>query len=493
MRNYLFLTITALGLATFLNGSSASAQFIAGWEQWASGAGVKDATQTDGFTTATTLNNMGNNNGFGLDFTGNTDGTWGTLADPNADATTDENSDGYRLTNGEDGSIDFMLTDTSGIPRDLNTFHFDTATWRPNAANDWELSVISGDLTVGSIATGNAPNVTGGTPDWSDFDIDLTGLADNTLDGNGSVTFRLNFTGGVLGSAGHHQSLDNVAISGDVPTLPPSTLLAGWDVWESDGVISPSFTEANTTGFTSNNGGVADPNGSGFGLDFDGNTDGTWGTLDTPAADTTTDDNMDVFRLVNGEDGSLDFTITDTGGVDRDLAIFHFDSATLRPNSSRDYELSIVAGDLTLGTVATGTVPSLTGGVQDWTDFDIVLTNLADFTLDANGSVTFRLQFTGSDPNSSQAGHHQYLDNVGISELAALPGDFDFSGVVDGLDFLFWQVNLGDAANLTLWENNYGNSLSVGASTAVPEPSSAALLTLLTAGVLSRRRHRRIH
>ena len=193
-------------------GTPIAGTLIAGWEQWASN-GNREATQTDGITTGTTSNNMGNSNGFGLFTGGSTDGTWGTMDTPIADASTDENEDGYRLTNGEVGSIDFVLTDTGGVDRDLALFQFDTATFRPNAANSWELSVIAGDLTPGTVMSGVALNSTGGVADWHDVDIDLTGLTDHTLDANGTVTFRLEFTGGTLGAGGHHQVLDNVAIS----------------------------------------------------------------------------------------------------------------------------------------------------------------------------------------------------------------------------------------------------------------------------------------
>jgi hypothetical protein len=199
---------------------------VAGWEQWASN-GNREATKTDGITTGTTSKNIGNNNGFGLFADGSTDGTWGTLEAPIADASTDEIADGYRLTNGEDGSIDFVLTDTGGVDRDLALFQFDTATFRPDSASSWELSVVSGDLTAGTVASGIAPNLTGGVYDWHDVDIDLTGLTDHTLDANGTVTFRLEFSGGVLNTPGHHQVLDSVAVSAALPVLLGDVDLSG--------------------------------------------------------------------------------------------------------------------------------------------------------------------------------------------------------------------------------------------------------------------------
>ncbi len=214
------------------------------------------------------------------------------------------------------------------------------------------------------------------------------------------------------------------------PPAPPSVFIAGWETFASSGVSTPSQTDGDTTGTTAVNG---------FSLDAQlmSSTDETWGTLSTPAADATTNDSTDSIRLINGASGHVDFTITDTGGVDRDLVAFHFDSATFRPRSSRSFELSVIAGDLTIGTVASGQVESILGGQQDWSDFDIVLTSLADRTLDANGSVTFRLEFTGGTAGSG--GHHQYIDNIAVTAeadvvVAGLLGDVDLNGVVDFLD-----------------------------------------------------------
>jgi len=69
-------------------------------------------------------------------------------------------------------------------------------------------------------------------------------------------------------------------------------------------------------------------------------------------------------------------------------------------------------------------------------------------------------------------------------------GDFDLDGDVDGADFLDWQRNLGDATNLGLWQDNFGNVSSVANVSGVPEPSSAALLGLMLVGLATRRLHR---
>ena len=69
---------------------------------------------------------------------------------------------------------------------------------------------------------------------------------------------------------------------------------------------------------------------------------------------------------------------------------------------------------------------------------------------------------------------------------AGIPGDFNGDGSVDGLDFLFWQVdpNVGDLAD---WEANYGSPL-VAATSAVPEPASAVLMLFAAMGLVARPR-----
>ncbi|MBA3482261.1 MAG: hypothetical protein H0T51_10640 [Pirellulales bacterium] len=94
-----------------------------------------------------------------------------------------------------------------------------------------------------------------------------------------------------------------------------------------------------------------------------------------------------------------------------------------------------------------------------------------------------------------------------INVTAGLAGDFDVDGDVDGSDFLQWQRELGaagtyppadgslsgsvDSADLAVWKSQFGEIVELPAAAAiagtVPEPSTLALATILTATFALRR------
>lgn len=282
-----------------------------------------------------------------------------------------------------------------------------------------------------------------------------------------------------------------VALGCFVSNATAADVIAGWDVFRFASVNPPEVTDGITTGDHIR----TEMNGENNPLPNRASLDGSWGTLDTPMSDQTNDETNDVVRAVNGLGGFVDFIVTDEGGADRDLTGFHFDTGTFRPNSAHLWELSVVSGDLTVGTVASGDAANVMGGTVDWYNYDIDLSVLEDRTLDANGTVTFRLEFTSdADPvGLPYPGHHQYLDNVAISTGEfdfSTPGDFDLDGDVDGADFLGLQRT--DSSQIPTWETNYGaglGALSVLA-TAVPEPTALVLfgLAISTVTVCGRRR-----
>lgn len=265
--------------------------------------------------------------------------------------------------------------------------------------------------------------------------------------------------------------------------IPQSTfaqdleLVAGWERFAFDSSLrSPTQSNGADGTFTVIGGSSDNQN-------MNGQTDGTWGSLDlTPAPNTLQDESTVVHRFVNGNNASYEFTVTDTSGTARDLGFFVFDGGSFRPRSARNWELSVISGDLTAGVIASGRLESnAPGELDDWTNVDISLSDLADNTLDANGTVTFGLTFTGGGLNDdgevaldengdplSNGGHHGYLDNVaiGIGELPdpTVLGDFDGDGDVDLLDLDQYNGNIGALAEGALAALDFDGDGTVGAN-----------------------------
>lgn len=202
----------AIMTVTVMAGSlSASAVLIAGWETW-SNTGTAAASQVNGATGSAT------DTVWSLFQTAaSTDGTFGTLVSPAADATTDLVNDGFALVNGADGYIDFTIT-AGAAAIELETFHMDMTRFRFGSAENWTLDIVAGDLSNTNVSSGSM-GVYNADQNLPDFDLDLTGLADSQLDALGSVTFRLSLTGG-NGALGQHTYVDNVALSGTVIPEP---------------------------------------------------------------------------------------------------------------------------------------------------------------------------------------------------------------------------------------------------------------------------------
>ena len=137
--------------------------------------------------------------------------------------------DHLSLNNAAEGGINFTLTNNSGSDWNLDSFHFDHGVTRPGAADNWELSVVSGGLTAGSVATGGPnPNNSSPTAVWTDVDVDLSGLTDFTLENGASVVFLLDFTrDSTQGPTAHHAYIDNFAVTGAAVPEPSTYALLG--------------------------------------------------------------------------------------------------------------------------------------------------------------------------------------------------------------------------------------------------------------------------
>ncbi|MFC7335940.1 DUF5060 domain-containing protein [Haloferula chungangensis] len=215
-------------------------EVLAGWDAWDSGTVPTATVFAADVAASATASAAGGWAAGETDSRGaSKDTTWGTFAGPPAASAVTTGGDGnLTLTNGKtDGEISFTITNHGTTDLELNAFHFDAVAFRPNAARSYQLSVIDGDITNGPVFTSADDAITslgGGlkTEDsdpethdqHDDIDIDLTGLADSTLEVGGSVVFQLAFSSGTGSGGGHHLFVDNVAVTHAVPAIPPSGL-----------------------------------------------------------------------------------------------------------------------------------------------------------------------------------------------------------------------------------------------------------------------------
>jgi autotransporter-associated beta strand protein len=236
-------TAAALALSLF-SASTAQAEVIAGIDSWSSASAPAVSVTATGIsaTAATTggwVNNENTDSGRGA----SNDTTWGTSSGPPPATAAIAPNGNLSLTNGKtDGDLTLTITNNSGSDYDLSAFHFDAVRFRPNAAKDYTLEVLEGsDITVGIVVESAGPitNLAGalsGNDQHDDIDIDLTGLADHTLEDGGVAIIRLAFSGGTGAGSGHHLFLDNVAVTAEVVsdnkfviTSVPASATAGSD------------------------------------------------------------------------------------------------------------------------------------------------------------------------------------------------------------------------------------------------------------------------
>ena len=216
MKKLILLTV----FAALAMPQAVQADLLAGWDTFTNpdNGTVNSATTTlAGFSggAVTDTNVWGQTTTGGL--AGN---TFGALTTPLAGA-----GSHLSLNNTATGFVDFTVTNSSGSDYDLDFFHVDLGTTRPGAADSFTLSVESGPLSLGTVTSGVNPNGMSGTALWTDYDLALSGLADNTLETGQTAVFRLTFAqDSFQGPAGHHQYVDNIALSGTEVVPEPSSL-----------------------------------------------------------------------------------------------------------------------------------------------------------------------------------------------------------------------------------------------------------------------------
>lgn len=188
----------------------------------------------------------------------------------------------------------------------------------------------------------------------------------------------------------------------------------------------------------------------------------------------------------------LEFDARHTGltdSVDLRLYLFSGFPSPGAPHARSVAPLSITTADTSWTTY---TMPLLVSGL-------VAFNGTAADVLASVSQIGFR-----HDPNGEQAGTQTplptgaaiYFDNITLRGATTGSADFDNSGIVDGLDFLKWQIgmtpNPTSPTDLALWEAQYGGPPPLAANTvAVPEPTGAMLVGVVVVSLLNRRSRNR--
>ncbi|MGJ8696584.1 MAG: hypothetical protein ACSHYF_09720 [Verrucomicrobiaceae bacterium] len=238
-------------------------EVVAGWDDWNSNTAPGATVTGSGIVATATASaatgswNTADDGSSGRGSSG--DGTWGSFDGGGVAASAVVTGPGANMTaaNGvTDAEMTFTITNNGSADWDLEGFHMDVIAFRPNAPRAYELRVLSGGVTNGVVFTSadDAINQLGGTlsggnDDHDEIDLDLTGLADATLEPGETVVLQLAFSSGAGSGGGHHLFVDNVAVSGvtDPMTALQSWRMAHFGTTENTGMAADGF-DANGDG-----------------------------------------------------------------------------------------------------------------------------------------------------------------------------------------------------------------------------------------------------
>jgi len=254
-------------------------------------------------------------------------------------------------------------------------------------SDDWNSDAV---LTVADSATAE---VDLGSNDWN---------VSTLVFGSSSVEAGL-YTPATLNALGAH---DVFVGTGTLRVGPPpvTELIVGWERWASD-ISAATIENDGILGIASN--------GAFSTSKWGASTDGTFGSLSSPAASSDNSVSEEGLRKTGASDISIDFAIENTSGVDVELGAFLFDAMLKRNNGGpQQWSLQVLSGSLSIGEVTGGALAYQATG-SDLADHDIDLTALVDHTLDAGSNVVFRLSFTGGDGIDS----YMDVDNVALLQV----------------------------------------------------------------------------
>jgi len=207
-------------------------------------------------------------------------------------------------------------------------------------------------------------------------------------------------------------------------TAQAAVLVAGWDTF---GAAPPSssgpsqfLTDTVATMSAGPGGNWDDWNNNVFGA----SNDGTFGSLSTSIAAATTDTGTTSNQGTNlslnrsQKPGSLIFDLVNNTGSDIAFSGFYFDGAARFSQSAPDWELTFsgaIGGTAANGTLVSGNMSTLTAAQRDqFAD----LSGLTDNNWEAGSTATFTLAFSGGDPSAGTGGGQETLiDNIGITAV----------------------------------------------------------------------------
>ena len=107
---------------------------------------------------------------------------------------------------------------------------------------------------------------------------------------------------------------------------------------------------------------------------------------------------------------------------------------------------------------------------------DTIVFTSGDLPTDGTNSLNHAFGDNTNTFFSATNSPKNFAGDTGTVTLTGPSADFDGDNDVDGDDFLFWQLFLGGADDLALWETQYGLPVPLVGVSAVPEPQSVCLL-----------------
>lgn len=210
-------------------------------------------------------------------------------------------------------------------------------------------------------------------------------------------------------------------------TADAEVLYAGWDTFNSASTPTATQVAADTTASLTSSatgGGWGRWNG-GAGSAAGESTDGTFGSLSNAIATASTagltgtnsGSNLSLSR--HRKPGSLTITLTNDSGVDRTLNGFYFDSVGRFAQSAKLWTITYggsISGTGTGGTLTQSDMMAASAAQRDWF---VDLSGLTDNNWEAGSSAIFTLNFTGgASPTGTGGGHETLVDNIGITATA---------------------------------------------------------------------------